>query len=303
MPDRQLPRARISLNPIQWMATDDGWLDPARAPEKPELLSLVKGAGFDSVMTDVPAGWTVPQYRELLDDLGLVPAPGYLVCRSDGGDGHEQAVLDLAAQTARVHAGLGLTDIGLGLSMGVSPSRLRRPAQGQDGSPQRLAALTDLVDRIADVMIAEGVRPALHPHVGTWIETESEARAVLDAVASGRLGFLPDTGHLAWAGADVASMIRDYAGRIPLVHLKDCRLGVAAESRAADRDYRATVRAGLWVEPGRGELPLTEFLDCLGSEFDGWLMVEVDSPDLPDPYQSAVASATWARGVFGGTID
>ncbi|WP_434740574.1 sugar phosphate isomerase/epimerase family protein [Micromonospora sp. SH-82] len=303
MSERHLPRARIALNPIQWMATEDGWLDPARSPEKPELLSAVKRAGFDSVMADVPAGWTVPEYRRLVDDLGLSLAPGYLVCRSDGGDGREQAVLELAAQVAGSHAELGLTDIGLGLSMGVSPSRLARPAQGHDASPERLAALTELVDRIADTMVAEGVRPALHPHVGTWIETEGEARTVLDAVAPDRLGFLPDTGHLAWAGVAVADMVEEYARRIPLVHLKDCRLSVATRSRAADRDYRATVRAGLWVEPGRGELPLTGFLDGLGADFDGWLMVEVDAPDIPDPYQSAVASATWVRGVFGGSAN
>ena len=37
--------ARLALNPIQWMASDDGWLDPSKAPERQELLSLVKQDG------------------------------------------------------------------------------------------------------------------------------------------------------------------------------------------------------------------------------------------------------------------
>ena len=47
---------RIALNPIQWMASDDGWLDPSLAPEREELLGLIKKAGFDAVMAEVPAG-------------------------------------------------------------------------------------------------------------------------------------------------------------------------------------------------------------------------------------------------------
>ena len=54
---------RIALNPIQWMASDDGWLDPSKAPERKQLLSLIKQSGFDAVMAEVPADWTVGQYR------------------------------------------------------------------------------------------------------------------------------------------------------------------------------------------------------------------------------------------------
>jgi inosose dehydratase len=59
------------------------------------------------------------------------------------------------------------------------------------------------------------------------------------------------------------------------------------------------VVAGLWAEPGRGELPLTDILGALPATFDGWLMVGVDRPDLTDPFDSAVASASWMRAAFG----
>ena len=295
-----LPGSRLALNPIQWMASEDGWLDPSLAPELGEQLALVKKAGFDGVMAAVPADLSVPQYRELVEDAGLTLAPGYFVCRSDGRDGTEADVLANAREVALQHAELGIADVGLGMGMKKEAVRVLHPAQGYDADAARLESVTELIGKIADVMTAEGVRPALHPHIGTWVETDAEGRAVLEAIAPEKLGLLPDTGHLAWAGVDVRALISDYAGRVPFVHVKDCRLSVAAQGRSEDWDYRKIVRAGLWAEPGRGELPLIEILDALGNDFAGWLMVEVDKPDITDPYESAVASATWMKATFGG---
>src|SRR3954451_11365177 len=269
-----LRSARLALNPIQWMASDDGWLDPSLAPEPKQLLSLVKQSGFDAVMAEVPAGCGVPEYRNLVEDVGLTLAPGYVTCRSDGRDGNEAETLSRAAAAARQHAELGLREIGLGLGMGKDKPRVAHPAQAYDADPARVEAVTSLISRIADVVVAEGVRPNLHPHVGTWIETEAEARAVLDALPEDRLGFLPDTGRLTCAGSDVGAFIKDHELRIPFVHVKDCRLSVAARGGQEDGGYQQTVLAGLWAEPGRGELDLTGILTNLPSTFDGYLMVE-----------------------------
>ncbi|MFI7132149.1 sugar phosphate isomerase/epimerase family protein [Nonomuraea sp. NPDC050153] len=290
--------AKIALNPIQWMASADGWLDPSLAPAPKELLTRIKEAGFDHVMSDLPAGFGVEEYRALLDEVGLSLAPGYFPCRSDGRDGNEATVVAAAAEVARTQAQLGLTEIGLGMGMGKEAPRVLNPARAHDADPSRVEAVTELIGKICDAMVAEGVRPCLHPHVGTWVESEEEGRAVLEALPAARLGFLPDTGHLAWAGADVARLVADYADRIPFVHVKDCRLSVAAEGREKGWDYRQTVLAGLWVEPGRGELDLTGIIGNLPDAFDGWLMVEVDRPDIADPYESAQASARWMRGAF-----
>lgn len=58
------------------------------------------------------------------------------------------------------------------------------------------------------------------------------------------------------------------------MHVKDCRLSVARQGQAEGWHYRQTVVAGLWAEPGRG-------------------------PDITDPFDSAVASASWMRTAFG----
>jgi inosose dehydratase len=292
MPSRT---ARVALNPIQWLATDDGWLDFTRQPEPRQLLAQIKEAGFDGAFAEVPAGWSVERYRAALDEVGLEPAPGYfsLGPSADGVD--EGALREQAAAAARQHAALGLGDIVISAGMSKDAPRVRRPAQGYAADPARLERLIGLIRKVAEAMRGEGVRPAFHAHVGTWIETEDETRRVLDALDERLLGFAPDTGHLAWAGADVRALIADYAQRVTAVHVKDCRLSVAARARANDLTYQQTVMAGLWAEPGRGELDLGSMLGELPPGFGGWLIVEVDRPDMPDPFESAKVSAAWMR--------
>lgn len=288
----------LALNPISWMATDDGWVDAALAPEPRTLLEMVKSAGFDAVMAVVPDGMTPAGYARLVDEMGLGLAPGYVSGRANDPAGLTPPVIaDVLAHTRQL-AELGFTEAGLGVGIMMRGTpRTLRPAVGTDADPARIAGLIEVISRLSELMRAEGVRPSVHPHVGTWIETESEARTVLDALPAQEVGFLPDTGHLAWAGADVAGLVADYAQRIPFVHVKDCRTEVAAQGKDKGWSYQETVLHGLWAEPGRGSLDLTGILGNLPDTFDGALIVEVDRPDL-EPYESAVASAAWMRSAF-----
>ncbi len=289
---------RIALNPIQWMATEDGWLDPSLAPPLPEMLRQVKAAGFDHIMTEVPGGMTAAEYRQLLREAELEPAPGYFVCRTNGKDEGDPQLLERARIVAGQHAELGLADVGLGFAMRKGTIRINRPGQGAPDPDGPIDAMIALTGAISEVMIAEGVRLSLHPHIGTWVETEPETRAVLDSFPADRLGLLPDTGHLTWAGVDVPALFRDYADRIPFVHIKDMHREIADRGREQGWGYQETVTAGLWVEPGRGDLDLVGLVGALSPATTRWLMVEVDKPAIADPYESACASAAWMNATF-----
>lgn len=290
----------FALNPIQWLASHDGWLDFSRELDRRRLLEDIKGAGFDAVMAELPAGWSLEQYQAVLQEIGLACAPGFF---SVGlAERPTAELVSRAAAVARTHAELGLNEVFLGTGMSQDAPRVLHPAQGFAFDPARLERVTGLIETVARTMVAEGVRPALHPHVGTWIETEGEARSVLEAIDPELLAFGPDTGHLAWAGADVRALISDYADRVASMHVKDCRLSVAERARSESLDYRAAVMAGLWVEPGRGELELEAMLDALPATFDGWLIVEVDRPDFADPLESARASASWMKRYAEGEV-
>jgi inosose dehydratase len=143
-------------------------------------------------------------------------------------------------------------------------------------------------------MTAEGVVPCLHPHVATWIETPQETETVLRGVDPGVLMFGPDTGHLAWAGADPAAFIEKHLDRVGAVHLKDVRHAVGHESRQEALDYRDTVAKNVWTEPGRGDVDFDAVLEVL-SRFDGWYVIEVDLADQPTPRETAEVSAQWVK--------
>ncbi|MGP3943779.1 MULTISPECIES: hypothetical protein [Streptomyces] len=69
---------RIAINPLQWIATEDGWIDPALAPALPERLKAIHAAGIAAVHADVPAQMSAAEYGRLLGEHGLAPAPGYI---------------------------------------------------------------------------------------------------------------------------------------------------------------------------------------------------------------------------------
>ncbi|HEX2136377.1 MAG TPA: sugar phosphate isomerase/epimerase [Microvirga sp.] len=288
---------RVALNPIQWFASADGYHDRSQGPGLEELLALVRRSGFRAVPAAVPAGTAAESYRAILDRAGLRPAPGYFAVPSPEQSVPLSETLEYARKAAGQQAALGQAHVFIALGMPPLDSvRLRRPAVGAGYDRARLERIADAIGRAAEAMKGEGVTAALHPHVGTWVESESEARHVLAAVAEGVLAFGPDTGHLAWAGADVASLFRDFRHRIPALHVKDVRLAVRDEALAGGRSYPETVLAGLWAEPGTGDLDLDGLIALLGETFEGWIIVEVDRPARP-PFESAQLSARWASSL------
>ncbi len=283
---------RFALNPIQWFATDDGWLDSAKGPAPEVLLQEIRRSGFPGVHAQLPAGTTVADYRAMLARADLLPAPGYFSMPLPEQGVAAAETYDTVRLAAAQQAALGLGDMFIACRMAKDAARVKTPAVGAAADRGRLDLIVEMIGKASEIMAGEGVRAALHPHVGTWIETEAEARHVLDAVGGATLGFGPDTGHLAWAGADVAGLIRDYRDRVRVMHIKDCRLDVRDQSKAAGRTYQQTVMAGLWAEPGLGDLDLAGMVAALGDGFDGWLIAEVDCPTMA-PFDCAEVSARW----------
>jgi inosose dehydratase len=167
---------------------------------------------------------------------------------------------------------------------------------GYDRDERRLDETTEAIRLTAEVIRGEGVQPALHPHVGTWIETEPEIQYVLDSIPPITLSLGPDTGHLAWAGMRPEHFVREHADRIVAVHIKDVRVDVARRSTDSDLDYRQTVAAGIWAEPGQGDLDLESVLDALPDP-RMWVVIEVDRPSDGDVESSLATSANWARAL------
>jgi inosose dehydratase len=189
------------------------------------------------------------------------------------------------------------------LSDHTSPHRLkvagRVAADGSDGlSDTQWRALATGLNRIGSYLRERGMQAVFHPHVGTYIETRAEIDRLFSLTDPDLLGLCPDTGHLAYAGADPEAVFVDYAPRIWYVHLKDIDGAKLAQVRSQGLDLQSAVRLGLFVPLGDGMVDMHRIFAALqNSTYDGWVIVEQDAP--AEPLWAAKRSRAYLRDTFG----
>ena len=200
--------------------------------------------------------------RRLLDDAGVQLAAVY----TGGNFVYDEILpdeLSRVAHAARLAQTFGATSLAVG-------GGARRAAGTTDADYDRLAAALDRVDAIA---ADHGLSACYHPHLTTIVESPDELDRLMPAT---RIGFCPDTAHLAAGGGDPAQLIRRYADRVRHVHLKDLRTDPFA-----------------FLPLGEGSVDLPGVVRAvLDSGYDGWLLVELDDYD-GDPRDAAAASKTY----------
>lgn len=293
-----MPSYRVGLNPLPWVLTADGF--NLSVPILREAFAEIATTPFRGIHADPPADLDPSGYRELLEEFGLFPAPGYFSAQFHQADRSE--VVEAAKRFGSVQAELGNTEAFI--AGALTEARKARPAVGADFDEDALQRTIDVLGAAAEAITAEGVRPALHPHVASLIEVEHEVRAVLDAIPEATLGFGPDTGHLSLAQMDAVAVMSDYAPRIAAAHLKDVHLDQAAQAREAGVNYHQATREDfvIWTEPGRGDVDLTGALAVLPESFSGWVMVEVDVPEAPTNLESTQISGQWVTENLGADV-
>jgi inosose dehydratase len=147
-------------------------------------------------------------------------------------------------------------------------------------APQPLDArawrrLGEHVAAVEELAAECGVRVALHPHVGTLIETAEQVERALGEL---KVGWCLDTGHLTIGGADPVAFAREHGERIVHVHLKDVDAGLAQRLRAGELTLLDATRQGLFLALGDGDAEIGAVLEALdGHGYDGWLVLEQDT--------------------------
>lgn len=151
----------------------------------------------------------------------------------------------------------------------------RRAAGTTDEDYRRLG---EALDRVTDIAEGFGLSASYHPHLTTIVENPDELEKLMGLT---RIGFCPDTAHLAAGGADPAAMIRRYPDRIRHVHLKDWRKDPFT-----------------FLPLGQGELDFPDIVDAIKeSGYDSWLMVELDEYD-GDPKAAAEISRKYLEQIL-----
>jgi len=284
---------RISLNPLQWLATDDGWLDFTAQLPLPKLLSEVSRLGWGAVQADMPGDMTASEFLATMSAANLLPSPGYVSAPMDDPASRDE-IVERCRSVAETHQALGLTELFVACRMSPTAVRVAHPAVGTEADDARLAEIARTLEQVGAQTSRYGVTAMLHQHVGTWVETGEEIEWLLERLDPDHIALGPDTGHLAWAGVDPIDLVRRHRDRVRGVHIKDVKLAVAESTRGGDDNYKQVVAKGLWAEPGYGDLDFDAFVAALPVGFDGWLVVEVDKPALATAEASIAACAQWA---------
>lgn len=135
-----------------------------------------------------------------------------------------------------------------------------------------------------------GVALTFHHHMGTVVQSAAETERMMAGTDPDYVSLLFDSGHFAYCGEDPLTMVKNYAGRIKHVHLKDIRKEVVKRVKDENMSFLAGVRAGAFTIPGDGCIdfePIFQVLKDAG--YEGYMVVEAEQdPAKANPLEYAV---------------
>ena len=144
-------------------------------------------------------------------------------------------------------------------------------------SPDRQGLLIDNVHRAARAVQDAGLSAVVHPHGGTYVETEAEVRALADAMDGSVVGLCLDTGHARFGHADPVSLLEDYRELIRHVHIKDCSMEMLQTIAREGLGLEEAVARGAFCELGAGDSGVDDVVrSLLEGGYEGWMVVEQD---------------------------
>ena len=269
------PRIRFGYAAITWGGND------------PQAIDDIAALGFSGIQLRDSA---VRRWGENPDELKALLAARKLafVALSSGSVTSVPSKLDANLALHVEHARF-LQKVG-GLYLQVTDERPAGREPVAEDYRRMAWALTELGRRTADI----GVPLALHPHMGALSQSPTEIARILDAADPRLVRLELDIAHYAQGGGNPVQAVREYAGRLLFLHIKDVESPVPGGKPGS---YR-------FVELGRGKVDVRGVFAALQSVgFDGWAMVELD--EVPDkartPKESAEISKQYLREL--GLID
>ncbi len=256
---------RLAGAPISWGVCEvPGWgrmLPPERVFA--EMASLGLTATELGPIGYLPYEPTA--IRERLDAHGLRLVGGFVPLVLH----HPTADPEPAERSAAVLAAAGAEVFNAAL---VADDDWSAPGPLDDAGWANLARNLAEIERRVE---QHGLMLALHPHVGTLVESAAEVER---ALADTEVGVCFDTGHLLIGGADPADFVRRHGERIVHAHLKDVDAGSAERLRAGELTLVQATRAGLFRPLGRGDARIDEVFELLRTTgYERWLVLEQDT--------------------------
>jgi len=183
-----------------------------------------------------------------------------------------------------VEAGYEGTEYGTGLP--ADPKALR-------------AILADGIHTLARACEPLGVRLAVHPHAGFYVETRAEVETLFNVTDAKALGLCVDAGHLVYGGADPVEVVETYGPRVRYVHIKDVNPRILALSTQNGLGFLGALRSYIFCDLGRGCVDLGRFMGALHKvNYSGWMVIEQDTSPK-SPLETARANRRYLKETFG----
>ena len=246
-------------------------------PEPEAVLEAIAGAGYTGADLGPPGYLGEGDIlRERLEAHALDVVGGFVPVAFSDRDAWDftglHHTLDLFDAAGASGALAVLCDAG-------GPERIANPGRGGEDASLRLdsgrwSTLIEGAERAAGAARERGYEPVFHHHTSTYVEGVPEIERFLE---DSSVPLLLDSGHIAVAGGDALTALRDWGDRISAVHVKDVRLDVLAGVKEERADTLTAWRRGLFCALGDGDVDLEGFCAALDARgYDGWVVVEQD---------------------------
>lgn len=276
---------RLGIAPIGW--SNDDLPELGGEISLDQCLSEARQAGF----AGVERGGKFPSDPEtlgpILADHGVMLVSGWF-----SGELRNGSVEDEKARIAgqlRLFTELGAPVMVYAETTGTVQNQIDVPLADRPRMPDDdFKAYGEKLTALAEWLRAEGCPLSYHHHMGTVIEVEREIDLLMTNTGDA-VGLLLDTGHLTFAGGDVAATTRRYGPRINHVHCKDIRADVLARLKAENWSFLKGVLAGVFTVPGDGSIDFAAFAEVLADiGYAGWVVVEAEQdPAVANPLRMA----------------
>ncbi len=237
-----------------------------RGPLETDLhatLQRVKAIGYDHVETAGFHGLSAASFAEALANAGLSAISAHVA--------FERCAADLDAVIGECQT--------LGVRWAVIPWLSPEENRSAEDWKARASAMATFGVRFREA----GIPLCYHNHTHEFerLDGTSIFDLIFETADPESLLIQLDVGWAHYAGADSPALLKSWAGRVPMIHIKDVKLRVEGEDPAP-------------TELGNGATRFAPIFKAAGETGVQWLIVEQDE-SMRDPLESARLNAAYMR--------
>ncbi len=161
------------------------------------------------------------------------------------------------------------------------------------GSREKVLEFVQRADAMAERLAEHGIALYYHNHHVEFQKHDGEYLLDIIKNSTKHMGFELDVHWIQRGGANPVEVIKAYAGRISLLHLKDYRIGTVQMPQGGfnmEAFMKAFSDVVQFAEVGEGNLPMKEIIEVGLESGSEYFLIEQDATYGLDPFESLAIS-------------